>query len=285
MRPARSLQGDRLVLQYGRSVAVHGVSVRLRPGLVTAFVGPNGSGKSTLLRSLARLHDVAEGQVLLGDEDAPGTPVSLLTRRDFAREVTLFAQTHAAPEGLSVAEIVALGRHPYRRRLGGLSDDDRRAIDHAMQVTGLQGKAGRAAAELSGGEMQRVWLAACLAQSTGVVLLDEPTNHLDLRYQVETLDLMRELAEAHDVAVGVVLHDLEQAASVADELLLLDHGRVHAEGEPDEVLTAEHIQAVYGIPVDVGVDPGSGALHIDPVSRRRRRRASIPREETRKDHE
>ncbi|MCD7101690.1 ABC transporter ATP-binding protein [Pseudoclavibacter sp. 13-3] len=294
MTSAKTLHGDRLVLRYGRSVVVHGVSVRLRPGRVTALVGPNGSGKSTLLRALARLHDVADGQVLLaegagadgaGAADAVGTPVSLLTRRDFAREVTLFAQTHAAPEGLSVAEIVALGRHPYRRRLGGLSDDDRRAIDHAMRVTGLQHKTRHAAGELSGGEMQRVWLAACLAQSTGVVLLDEPTNHLDLRYQVETLDLMRELADAHGVAVGVVLHDLEQAASVADTLLLLDHGRVHAAGEPREVLTAEHIQGVYGIPVEVGVDPRSGALHIDPVSSRRRPRTSIPREETRKDHE
>lgn len=257
-----ALSGSGLVLRFGRTTVVDGVSIALEPGRVTALVGPNGSGKSTLLRSLARLHPVAEGGVTLRDGDA-----ALLSARRFAREVTLFSQSRPAPQGLTVREVVAFGRHPYRRGFAGLSADDRRAIDHALAATGVSHMADRAAGELSGGEVQRVWLAACLAQETGVVLLDEPTNHLDLRYQIETLDLVRDLADEHGAAVGIVLHDLDHAARIADHVLLMSSGRIHAGGSAHEVLTARNITEVYGLPVEVEVDPRSGRLRIDPIGR------------------
>ncbi len=259
---ATTLRGEQLRLRYGKTTVVHGVSVTLAPGRVTAFVGPNGSGKSTLLRALARLHRVDDGRLLLGGHD-----VSLLSARQFAREVTLFSQSRPAPHGLTVSEVVAFGRHPHRRGFAGTSAADRNAVSRAMELTGVRDMAGRAVGELSGGEMQRVWLAACLAQETGAVLLDEPTNHLDLRYQIETLDLVRDLADEHGVAVGIVLHDLDHAARVADTLLLMHAGRIHAAGDPLEVLTAEHISEVYDLRVEVGVDPRTGRLRIDPVGR------------------
>ncbi len=193
--------------------------------------------------------------------------MSLLSAREFAREVTLFSQSRAAPQGLTVAEVVAFGRHPYRRGFAGLSADDRAAVAYAMDATGVRDMADRPAGELSGGEMQRVWLAACLAQNTGVVLLDEPTNHLDLRYQIETLDLVRDLVQDHGIAVGIVLHDLDHAARVADTLVLLRSGRVHAVGPPADVLTARNISEVYDIEVEAGVDPRTGRVRIDPVGR------------------
>lgn len=260
--PETALRGSSLVLRFGKTAVVDGVSIALEPGRVTALVGPNGSGKSTLLRSLARLHPVAEGDVALRARDA-----SLLNARQFAREVTLFSQSRPAPQGLTVREVVAFGRHPYRRGFTGLSAEDRRAIDHALAATGVSDMAGRAAGELSGGEVQRVWLAACLAQETGVVLLDEPTNHLDLRYQIETLDLVRDLADEHGAAVGIVLHDLDHAARIADHVLLMRAGRIHAAGDAHDVLTAGNIGEVYGLPVEVEVDPRSGRLRIDPVGR------------------
>ncbi|MET0422922.1 MAG: ABC transporter ATP-binding protein [Actinoplanes sp.] len=262
MRTTHALRGDQLDLRYGRTPVVHGVSVTLESRRVTALVGPNGSGKSTLLRALARLHRVDGGEVRLGEQQ-----VSLLSVREFAREVTLFAQSRQAPHGLTVSEVVAFGRHPHRRRFAGPSAADRSAVDRAMTVTGVRDMAERPVGELSGGEMQRVWLAACLAQDTGVVLLDEPTNHLDLRYQIETLDLVRDLADEHGVAVGIVLHDLDHAARVADTLLLLHAGRIHAAGDPHEVLTAEHLSEVYGLRVEVEADPRTGRLRIDPVGR------------------
>ena len=275
-----AMRGEELVLSYGKDVVIHGVSIALEPGRVTALVGPNGSGKSTLLRSLAKLHPLNDGHVMLGG--APGAggvegtgerAISLLSARDFAREVTLFAQSRPAPQGLTVREVVAFGRHPYRRRFAGLSADDRTAIDHAMHSTGVTDMGERPVGELSGGEIQRVWLAACIAQGTGVVLLDEPTNHLDLRYQIETLDLVRDLADEHGVAVGIVLHDLDHAAYVADSLLLLSDGRIHAAGTPLDVLTSENISEVYEIPVEVTVDPRTHRLRIDPVGRHSSRAA------------
>ncbi|CAL9406999.1 Ferric enterobactin transport ATP-binding protein FepC [Streptomyces sp. enrichment culture] len=266
--PAGALTGHDLVLRYGGKPVVHGVSVALEPGRATALVGPNGSGKSTLLRALSRLHRVDGGRVTLG---TPGEPserdAALLGPRQLAREVTLFSQSRPAPQGLTVAEVVAFGRHPYRRGFAGPTAEDRAAVDRAMGVTGVRDMAGRPVGELSGGEMQRVWLAACLAQDTGVVLLDEPTNHLDLRYQIETLDLVRDLVQEHGIAVGIVLHDLDQAARVADTLVLMRSGRVHAVGAPVAVLTAENIGEVYDIQVEVGVDPRTGRLRIDPIGR------------------
>ncbi|WP_275106503.1 ABC transporter ATP-binding protein [Nocardioides daphniae] len=135
-----------------------------------------------------------------------------------------------------------------------------------MELTGTTRMADRPVDQLSGGELQRVWLASCLAQDTGVVLLDEPTNHLDLRYQVETLDLVRDLADQHGTAVGVVLHDLNQTAAVADRVVLLHHGRVHSRRRPADVLTAEHLTEVYEIPIETTCDPETGRLRIDPAA-------------------
>ncbi|ANH89762.1 iron ABC transporter [Streptomyces sp. SAT1] len=267
-KPVSALTGHDLVLRYGGTPVVHGVSLALEPGRATALVGPNGSGKSTLLRALCRLHRLDGGRVALGA--APGRPerdTALLSARQFAREVTLFSQSRPAPQGLTVAEVVAFGRHPYRRGFAGPSAEDRSAVEHAMGVTGVRDMAGRPVGELSGGEMQRVWLAACLAQDTGVVLLDEPTNHLDLRYQIETLDLVRDLVEDHGIAVGIVLHDLDHASRVADTLVLMRSGRVHAAGAPVDVLTAENIGEVYDIRVEVALDPRTGRLRIDPLGR------------------
>ncbi|MEE1619365.1 ABC transporter ATP-binding protein [Brachybacterium sp. J153] len=266
--PAPSLRGADLRLGYGKDEVVHGVDLVLRPGEVTALLGPNGSGKSTVLRALARLHPVGGGEVLLGGTSERGT--ALLSARELARELTLFSQTRTAPQGLSVREVVAFGRHPHRRRFAGLTPADQASIDRAMELTGVRSFAARGVDELSGGEMQRAWLASCLAQDTAIVLLDEPTNHLDLRYQIETLDLVRDLAEEHGVAVGIVLHDLDHAARIADHVVLLHHGAVHAAGPAAAVLTSEHLTEVYGLPLTVTRE-ADGRLRIDARGRHERR--------------
>nr|WP_281167834.1 ABC transporter ATP-binding protein [Longispora albida] len=257
------LTGNGLRIGYGGRTVVEGAGIRLRAGEVTVLLGPNGSGKSTLLRTLARLHRADGGTVVLEDEvDALGLPA-----REFARQVTLLPQSRPAPVGVTVRDVVGYGRHPYRGRWRGGDPDGARAIERAMRVTGVAGMAERPVDELSGGEAQRVWLAACLAQDTGVVLLDEPTTFLDLRYQIEILDLMRELATEHGVAVGVVLHDLNQAAAVADHVVLLSGGAVAAAGTPAEVLTSERLTAAYGIRVEVEVRGGAGQVTCRPVGR------------------
>jgi len=261
-----ALRGDDLVLGYHRATVVHGVSLELRPGVVTALIGPNGSGKSTVLRSLAKLHKPVSGRVGVA-HDGELADAGLLSAREFAGRVTLLSQSRPHPSGLEVRDVVAFGRHPHRKRFAGLTDRDREAIDRALAITGVAAMAHRPVDQLSGGELQRVWLATCLAQDTGVVLLDEPTNHLDLRYQVETLDLVRDLADHHGTALGVVLHDLGHAAGVADEVVLLHQGTVHSAGTPADVLTSENLSEVYGITIHATVDPETGAVRVEPRGR------------------
>nr|WP_221936344.1 ABC transporter ATP-binding protein [Leucobacter aridicollis] len=259
-----------MCLGYRGTEVVHCANLTLRPGRVTALVGPNGSGKSTLLRAIARLHDTNSGDVTLAASDAEPRRASALSAKEFAREVAMLSQSRPHPSGLSVRDIVTYGRHPHRGRFAGLRDQDRAAVDTALELTGLTQMADRSADQLSGGELQRVWLGTALAQDTGVLLLDEPTNHLDLKHQMDTLDLICDLA-ARGTAVGVVLHDLDQAAGVADEVVLLAGGTVLAAGAPEDVLTGEHLSAVYGLPIDTTVDEETKRVRVFPRARHRQR--------------
>ncbi|WP_037307904.1 ABC transporter ATP-binding protein [Amycolatopsis orientalis] len=258
------LTGQDLVLAHQERAVVDGVSLSLRAGAVTALVGPNGSGKSTLLRSLARLHKPREGNVRLGERSVWGG--NALSGKEFARQVTLLTQHRPTPSGVSVRDVVSYGRYPYRSGWRGVDTDGAAAIRRAMELTGVTPMAERGVDELSGGELQRVWLASCLAQQTSVLLLDEPTNHLDLRYQVEILDVVRDLAN-EGVAVGVVLHDLDHAAIIADEVVLLSEGTIVATGDIGRVLTTEHLSQAYGVTVHVANDPVTGAVHCRPLGR------------------
>ncbi|WP_112139942.1 ABC transporter ATP-binding protein [Glycomyces dulcitolivorans] len=261
------LSGRALRLAYFGDTVVHDADIDLRGGEVTALLGPNGSGKSTLLRSLARLHKPQDGAVAFPD----GTEATALSPKDFARRVALLSQSRPVPGGIRVTDVVGYGRHPHRGRWRHGDPDGPARVQRAMEICGVEHMAERGMEALSGGERQRVWLASCLAQDTGVLLLDEPTNHLDLRYQVEILDLVRDLADEHGTAVGVVLHDLDQAAAVADRAVLLHEGRVKAAGTPAEVLTAENLTAAYGIDIRVDADPATGLLTARPIGRHTRR--------------
>ncbi len=252
-----------MTVAYGGLDVVHDAALTLRPGEVTALVGPNGSGKSTLLRTLARLQRPRTGALTL---DAT-TDALALTSREFAARVALLTQSRPTPSGLTVRDVVEFGRYPYRGRWGGQDPDGAAAVDRALDMTGVRELAERGAENLSGGQLQRVWLAGCLAQETGVLLLDEPTTYLDLRYQIELLDLVRDLVDDHGIAVGVVLHDLDQAASVADRIVLLRAGRVIADGLPEDVLTPERLTDTYGIRIDVDTDPLTGSLRTRAIGR------------------
>ena len=267
--PATRIEGADLDLGYHGRTVVHEAGIALRAGRITALVGPNGSGKSTLLRALARLHRPDSGTLRLGAavDDGGAVDALALSRREFSRLVTLLAQSRPTPSGLSVADVVGFGRHPHRGRWRAGDPGGPDAVARAMAVTSIDELADRPVDELSGGQLQRVWLASCLAQDAGVLLLDEPTTFLDLRFQVEILDLVRDLAADDGVAVGVVLHDLDQAAAVADDVVLLAEGRVRGHGPPGEVLTAELLTDVYGIRIDVDHDPRTGALRTRPVGR------------------
>lgn len=260
---ASTLRAENLTLGHGGRPVLTGVHAELTPGGVTALVGANGSGKSTLLRTLARLHQADCGAVLLDGRDVTGVQA-----KAFARELAMLSQAPQTPEAVQARDVVELGRYPHQGLLGRTTADDREAVAWALRVTGLEELADRPVTRLSGGERQRVWIAMALAQRAKVLLLDEPTTFLDLRYQVEVLELIRDLADLHGITVGVVLHDLNQAAAWSDQMVMLAHGRILAAGPPECVLTAELVREAFGLDVGVVTDPGTGLPTCLPYRRR-----------------
>lgn len=280
-RGSAGLEASGLVLRYGDKDVVHDAGLRLERGRIVALVGPNGSGKSTLLRALARLHHVSSGSVAVSTDDDGVADALLMKRSDFARHVTLLSQSRPVPHGLSVRDVVEFGRHPYRGRWRAADPEGTAAVERAMALTGITELSDRGVHELSGGQLQRVWLASCLAQDTSVLLLDEPTNHLDLRYKVEIFDLVYDLARLHGVAVGLVLHDLDEAAALADEVVVLSAGKIAAAGPAHEVLESELLSRVYAIPIVTHTDPLTGRLRTRAVGRHTDRQHDQPERTTR----
>ncbi|XHX79891.1 MAG: ABC transporter ATP-binding protein [Stenomitos frigidus ULC029] len=247
------LTADHLTLLYGEVSIVDNFSIALPRGQITALVGPNGSGKSTILRALARLLQPTEGAVYLN-----GRNIAQMPTRTVAHQLTLLPQAPEIPAGITVRELIEYGRYPHRGLLGRLSTSDREAIEWALGMTGLESLAERSLDTLSGGERQRAWIALAIAQQTQVLLLDEPTTFLDIRHQLEVLALVRRLNQEREITVGWVLHDLNQAATYSDHLVMLKAGQVVTAGPPSQVMTPETIQAVFGIEVVIVNHPRYG---------------------------
>lgn len=245
-----------LTLGYGPVSAppiVEDLDLDVPAGRVTAIIGANGCGKSTLLRGLTRQLAPRAGSIEVLGRDA-----ARVSARDYARTVALLPQHPVAPEGMTVAQLVARGRHPHRGLLGGRAAGDDAAIASALERTDLVELADREAGTLSGGQRQRAWLALVLAQQTPVVLLDEPTSYLDLSHQVEVLDLVRALPDPRGggrATVVAVLHELNLAARSADHIVAMAAGRVVAQGTPGEVIVPEVLAEVFGLDADVVADP------------------------------
>ncbi|HEY5628066.1 MAG TPA: ABC transporter ATP-binding protein [Candidatus Limnocylindrales bacterium] len=239
-RPAVWLDGV-TVEAHGRPI-LRDVSFSVEPGERVALIGPNGAGKSTLLRVVAGVLRPNAGRVELG-----GLAVSSMDRTAVARRLAVVPQQTALPFSMRVEEVVALGRLPHEDALRGARPADRAAVAEAIDRVGLGNLLGRDARELSLGERQLVLLALAVAQAAPTLLLDEPTVHLDLRHQVEAMELMRDLNERDGTTLVAVLHDLALASHFFPRLVLLDHGRLVADGSPAEVLTDERIRGVFGV--------------------------------------
>jgi iron complex transport system ATP-binding protein len=226
---------------YGGAAVLEKVSLAFKSGEFVAIVGPNGCGKSTLLKVMAGLHASARGSVRLD-----GRPLTGVSRKKLARRMAMLAQSNAAPGGMVVADLVGMGRFAHEGWLSRGTAEDKAHIEAAMRTMEVQDLADRRVGELSGGQLQRCRMAMALAQDAGILLLDEPTNHLDLKHQYALLETARQQA-AGGRAVIAVLHDLTHASLYADRIILMDGGRVVADGGAADVLTRDHIADVYGI--------------------------------------
>ncbi len=263
------LRAEGLTLAYDAEAVVSELDLAIPPRRITAIVGPNGCGKSTVLRALARLMRPRAGTVLLD-----GETITRLPTREVAKRVGILPQTPVAPDGLTVEDLVARGRYPHQRLFRQWSRTDEAAVEDALAATAVTDLRARPLDELSGGQRQRAWIAMTLAQETDVLLLDEPTTFLDLAHQVEVLDLLSDLVEARDRTVVMVLHDLNQACRYADHLVAMRAGRVHAAGQPGEVVDVRLVRDVFGLEARVMADPVSGAPMCLPEGRPGRGRPS-----------
>ncbi|GAA0510642.1 iron-enterobactin transporter ATP-binding protein [Saccharopolyspora subtropica] len=253
-----------LRLAYGDRVIVDGLDFDVVDGTITAVIGPNGCGKSTLLRALGRLLQPQRGSVLLD-----GKQIHKMSTKEVAQVLGVLPQSPVAPEGLTVADLVARGRHPHQTWYRQWSSDDETAVAEALGMTGISDLADRTLDELSGGQRQRAWLSMALAQGTDLLLLDEPTTYLDLSHQVDVLELVGRLHDESGRTVVMVLHDLNLAARYADRLVAMKDGAIVAEGEPGAVLTEDLLAEVFGLHARVIPDPVAGTPMVVPIGGRR----------------
>ncbi|MGJ6962165.1 ABC transporter ATP-binding protein [Streptosporangium sp. G11] len=254
------LQAVNVRLGYGDRVVVDGLDLGIEAGTVTTIIGPNGCGKSTLLRAMGRLLKPSGGEVLLD-----GKRIDKMPSKEVARILGVLPQAPSAPEGLTVADLVARGRHPHQTWYRQWSSDDESTVAEALAMTGLLDLGDRPLDELSGGQRQRAWISMALAQGTDLLLLDEPTTFLDLAHQVEVLELVRRLHRELDRTVVMVLHDLNLAARYADRLVAMRDGRVVAAGPPAEVLTEALLAEVFELDAKVIEDPVAGTPLVIPI--------------------
>jgi ABC-type cobalamin/Fe3+-siderophores transport system ATPase subunit len=253
------LRIDNLSVNYGSRRVLQGVSLGVDSGQVVALVGPNGAGKSTLIRAVSGVAPILGGEVRV-----EGKLLSEMSPMERARYLSVVPQARSLPPAFTVHESVLMGRTPHLGWLGRTGPRDRARVHYALEHTHMLELAERYIGELSGGEQQRVLLARALAQDTPVMLLDEPTTHLDLQHRETLIQLIRDLAVNKQLAVLMVLHDLNLAGLYADRVVLLVEGQVEASGTPLEVLTETNLSRVYHMRVRVIAHPEYGSPLILP---------------------
>ncbi|MGQ0842627.1 MAG: ABC transporter ATP-binding protein [Sporichthyaceae bacterium] len=268
---APRLAASGLTLAYERREVSRDLSVSIPTGQVTCIVGANACGKSTLLRGLARLLKPKAGTVLLDGES-----IHRMATRTVAERLGILPQAPIAPDGITVADLVARGRYPHQKWFRQWSETDEAVVTSALTATGTLELADRSVDELSGGQRQRAWIAMALAQGTDLMLLDEPTTYLDLAHQVDVLDLLADLNRRERRTIVLVLHDLNQAARYSHRLIAMKQGRIVKQGSPAEVVTEESVADVFGLPCRVIDDPVSGTPMVIPIGRHLRAREVRP---------
>ncbi|MCA8327556.1 ABC transporter ATP-binding protein [Burkholderia cepacia] len=229
------------------------ITLAIEPACVTGLVGHNGSGKSTLVKLLARQLAPTAGTIRYA-----GKPLADWGARQFARQVAYLPQQTPPTDGMTVHELVALGRYPWHGALGRFGDEDAEHVERAMRAADVLRHADRPVDVLSGGERQRAWLAMLVAQDCRCMLLDEPTSALDLNHQLSVLELVRTLCATSAMSAVVVLHDVNMAARFCDRIVALREGRLLMRERAADIMDPVHLESIYGVPMRVSADPVSG---------------------------
>ncbi len=231
-----------LSVAYESNTIIEDMNLSIPKGKISIIIGANGCGKSTLLKTIARINKPKSGDIFINNKN-----IKKVKEKDIARDVAFLPQGPVCPSGLTVRELVAFGRFPHQKMIGGLNNHDKDIIDWAIEETGLSEFADREVENLSGGQRQRAWIAMTLAQETDIIMLDEPTTYLDMSYQLEVLEVLQKLNREKQITVVIVLHELNNACRFADNIIGLKKGKIVCQGRPIDVINKENLKEIYGI--------------------------------------
>ena len=239
---------DNLFFAYDKDDIIKGISFEIKDNKITTLMGANGCGKSTLFQLLTKNLKPREGSVFLDKRD-----IKDIRLKEFAQNVAIVHQYNTAPPDLPVHSLIAYGRIPFFKHFAKAEDKDKdkEIVDWALEVTDMSELKNRRMGQLSGGQRQRAWIAMALAQQPKILLLDEPTTYLDVKFQIEILRLIKSLNKDYSMTIVMVLHDINQAIYYSDEIIGMKKGKILFQGNPDDVITEESIQDMYGIHLKV----------------------------------
>ncbi len=253
------LKLENLTLGYDGHIIVNDLSLDIPPNKITTFIGANGCGKSTILNSISRFLKPVNGRVLLEGKD-----IRNMKSTDVAKHIAVLPQMRKVPGDINVHTLVAYGRYPYLRFGRRLGVEDYKVIDWAMDKTGVKGLQHRRVSTLSGGEQQRAWIAMTVAQQTEILILDEPTTYLDIAYQIEVLELVRELNEKLNLTIIMVLHDINLAARYSHKIVALKNGEIHKFANTEEAITKGLLGKVFNIDARLYKDEVNDCVYFIP---------------------
>lgn len=254
------ISASNLKVGYEDKVIIENLNLEINKGEVVSIIGPNGCGKSTLLKSLSRMIKPLSGEVFL-----EGKKIKDLKGKLIAQKVCLLSQHNNAPMDLTVEELVYFGRIPHKKWFETKTNNDKEIVDWAIENTGLSKYKKTPIGALSGGERQRAYIAQALCQKPDILLLDEPTTYLDISYQLELMELVREINEKFKITIVMVLHELNQASKYSDRLIIMKDGQIISDGRPNDVVNKDVIKKVYKIECDIDNDPQSNKPRIHPI--------------------
>ncbi|MBS5364861.1 MAG: ABC transporter ATP-binding protein [Clostridium sp.] len=235
-----------LSFSYGKNRILNNISLKIPKGRITTILGANGCGKSTLFSLMTKNLVPDRGRIFLQRKNIGGMSLG-----EFAKRVSIVHQYNTAADDMTVERLVSMGRTPYHKMFSGADGDDEKLINMALEVTNLLEFKEREIGKLSGGQRQRVWIAMALAQNTKLLFLDEPTTYLDIRYQLEILELVKKLNREFGITIVMVLHEINQAIRFSDSIIGLKDGNVLAQGNPEEIITSELLEQLYGVKLGV----------------------------------
>ena len=231
-----------LAVGYNRKILINGINISLEKGKILTLIGPNGAGKSTVLKTITRQLQSVSGNIFIGSQ-----PINNISGKDFARQTAVVLTERIHPELMTCAELVAMGRYPYTNLFGSLTEHDKSVVTASLERVHALDLAEKDFSTLSDGQRQRIMLARAICQEPEIIVLDEPTAYLDIRYKIELLSILRDMAREQGTAVVMSLHEIDLAMKISDEILCLDGERITAYGSPDTIYSSHEIERLFDL--------------------------------------